>query len=322
MSRRPELGFQDDGALLTPGAARSALLDEMKKAGATRLRANAVWGQVFKNGGYDWSALDSLVNDARARGIKPQLTLVGTPRYMAGKADERLSWRHADPAVAGRFAQDAAQHFKGRVDRYSAWNEPNLDTFLADRSAKRYRALYQAMRQGIRGVDPHAQVMLGELMPGNSHDPSPKDSAHAANFLQRMFAAGNRPLRAEGLALHPYGFGGEAAGGHGGPDTYLGINQLRQAQRLLATAQRRGQLQTNRGGRVPLYLTEYGISRDAVRDPARRAGLLARAQRAARQAGARELVYYQMRPSAHGSGWDTATDPRHVRAALARMARR
>lgn len=320
--RRPELGFQDDGALLTAGPARNALLDAMKKAGATRLRANAIWGQVARNGGYDWSALDSLVNEAGARGIRTQLTLMGTPRYMAQSRpgiDTRLSWRHADPAAAGKFAEAAAQHFKGRVDRYSAWNEPNLETFLADRSPKRYRALYQAMRRGIKGVDAHAQVMLGELMPGASGNPNPHAGAQAANFLQRVLAAGPGTLRSEGLALHPYGWQGERAGAKSGaPGTYLGINQLGAAQHLLAVAQRSGRLQTNRGGRVPLYLTEYGIARSQVRDPKARATMLARAYRAAEGAGARELMLYQMAPS-RGSSWDTATDPRHIRAALARV---
>lgn len=139
----------------------------------------------------------------------------------------------------------------------------------------------------------------------------------AANFLRRVLSAGDKPLRAEGFAVHPYGWGGEAPGLHGGPDTYLGINQLGQAQHLLAQMKAQGRFQTASGGQVPLYLTEFGYQRQNVPSAGKRAALLAHAYRAAQQAGAREMTFYQVAPSTTGS-WDTATDPNLIRAAIAR----
>lgn len=316
------LAFQDDALLRADPVTRARVLDQIKAAGGRNLRVNAIWGQLRKGGAYDFGALDQLVNDARARGIRPQLTMLGTPRYMEAQpgVDMGLSYRQANPALAQQFAHDVAQHFAGRVDRYSAWNEPNSKSFLADRSAKRYRQLYQAMRKGVKGVSPQAQVLLGELMPGNSQNTDPNDAAHAANFLRRVFAAGNKPLRSEGLALHAYAFdkNERAAGRSRAPNTYLGINQLEQAQHMLAQAKARGRFQTAAGGQVPLYLTEFGYHTQNVPNEAVRARLFAAGFEAARKAGARQILSYQAMPSRTPDSWDTSTRPLAIRSALQR----
>lgn len=312
---KPALAFQDDALLKADPATLARALDQMKAAGGRNLRVNAIWGQLRKGNTYDWAAIDRLVNEAGSRGLAPQITVVGTPRYMT-TGDQRLSWRSANPGLAGAFARDVATHFKGRVNRYSAWNEPNLQTFLADRSPTRYRQIYQAMRAGIRQVSPQAQVLLGEVMPGNSQSSNVHDPAMAANFLRHVFDAGSKPLRAEGLALHAYGWGGQAPGLHGGPNTYLGINQLDRAQALLEEMKQRGRFQTAQGGRVPLYLTEFGYQHRNVPNEAVRARLFAEGYRAARKAGARQLLSYQTMPSKQNSSWDTSTRPMAIRSAL------
>jgi hypothetical protein len=202
----PALAFQDDALLNADPATINRTLDQMKAAGARNLRVNAIYGQSRANGAYDWSKLDTLVNAARARGIAPQMTLMGTPEYMrARNLDMGLSAATPNQNLMGAFARDAATHFRGRVGRYSVWNEPNIASFLAEgenkAGPKLYRQLYQAGYKAIKGADPHAKVLLGELTAGRQ-GADPK--AQALGFLRRVLAAGNKPLRADGLALHPY----------------------------------------------------------------------------------------------------------------------
>jgi hypothetical protein len=129
----PARAFQDDALLSADAATQNHVLDQMRRAGAHDLRLNAIWGQVRKNGAYDWSQLDTLANAARARGIHPQLTLTGTPRYMAARnVDMGLSADTPNQNLMGAFARDAATHFRGRVKRYSIWNEPNIMSFLTE----------------------------------------------------------------------------------------------------------------------------------------------------------------------------------------------
>src|SRR5687768_9286613 len=129
----PSLAFQDDALLEANPLVMNRTLDKMKQAGSKGLRINAIWGQVRKNGAYDWSKIDTLANAAAARGIAPQLTLMGTPAYMkARNLDEALSAGTPNQNLMQAFASEAARHFKGRVGKYSVWNEPNISSFLAE----------------------------------------------------------------------------------------------------------------------------------------------------------------------------------------------
>jgi hypothetical protein len=278
MAKRPELGFQDDAALFGPQ--QNALLDAMKRAGAQDLRLNVMYGRVKKEG---LGAYDQLVNAARARGIHPQMTLMGTPSYAAADWDRRLSDKHTDPRVMQQFAGEIAGHFKGRVGRYSIWNEPNWSGFLAgaDNNPKAagrvYRRLYQGGFKGIKKADKSAQVFLGEVT----------SSPNAKQFLASVLAG--KPLKTAGFAYHPYDQPGK-------PTTTWDIDTLGDLQSTLARYKRQGKLQTAAGKAAPLFLTEFGYQAAEV-PTAQRAAKVARAYNLAKAAGARQFVSYQMAPT-------------------------
>jgi hypothetical protein len=189
---RPRLAFQDDTALQGPNA--NALIAAAKRAGARDARINVIYGRVKAEG---YGAIDQEVNALRAAGIHPQITIMGTPSY-SPHWDQTLSNTHTNPQVARQFAAEVAGHFKGRVGRYSVWNEPNWSGFIsgADKNvkqaARRYRGLYQGMYGGIKGADRSAQVMLGEM----TAQPNAKE------FLKYLLAG--KPLKTAGFAYHPY----------------------------------------------------------------------------------------------------------------------
>ena len=65
----------------------------------------------------------------------------------------------------GQFAQLAAEHFAGRVDRYSVWNEPNWKSWLNPPSGHLYRSLYLKAYAAVRKADPDAKILIGETSP-------------------------------------------------------------------------------------------------------------------------------------------------------------
>lgn len=325
-SRPPILAFQDDGALLAGGRNQGALLDSMRRMHGGRIRLNAIWGQVRKNGGYDFSALDNAVNAARQRGIGVQMTLLGTPTYLQDNhpgVDTALSARTPNAALMGQYARDVAQHFRGRVGTYSIWNEPNVGSFLAqdaDHAAKTYRQLYQHGRGGVKAADPNARVLLGEL---TSQRPEKHGGITTLGFLRRVLAAGDHPLVTDGLALHPYQFSNPNRT-FDNPD-FGGISNLQAVQGALSHAFHSGQLRTAEGSKAPLYITEMGYQRKNM-STAQRAAYMGRAYELAQEAGAREFLAYQMLPSKPGDSWDTSimNSPDQlgaIGAALARAAR-
>jgi hypothetical protein len=178
--------------------------------------------------------LNSMVNAARARGIGVQMTLLGTPTYAPSARTDAVSAYHADPQQFGQWAGQVSKTFAGRVRRYSMWNEPQSSTFLADRSASRYRKLFEAGAGAVRGNVHNAQILLGELMPGYSGDP--KSVGHALPFMQRMLAAGKKPLVADGLAVHPYAWMGEQPDGTSRGPNALGADEREQGSPRRAVA--------------------------------------------------------------------------------------
>ena len=91
---------------------------------------------------------------AAARGIKVQMVLIGPVH-------------RPSPTHYARFVAKVVSHFKGRVDRYSLWNEPNHKAWLQPlASAPRiYRALYVTGYRTIKRIDPRAAVLIGETVP-------------------------------------------------------------------------------------------------------------------------------------------------------------
>lgn len=275
----PALAFQDDAALLTPGPVRDRLLANMRRQGAKNVRLNAIYGRVKAEG---YGAYDDAVNAIRHAGLSPQMTIMGTPAY-SPQWDQTLSAAHQDPRVWQQFAGEVAQHFKGRVKRYSVGNEPNIDAFQAGagnnarQAGRQYRNVYRSGYAGIKHADPGAQVLLGEVT----------SAPNAREFLAGVM--GGKPLKTAGFAYHPYDQPGK-------PTSTWDIDTLNDLQATLGRYKRQGRLQTAQGQAAPLYLTEFGVQQGAG-TKAQRLRMLSRAYTKAAQAGAREFLQYQAVPT-------------------------
>jgi hypothetical protein len=238
---------------------------------------------------YSWRAYDSLAAAAAARGVKLQLDLTG-PAPAFATSDHRVGPTRPSAREFARFATAAARHFRGRVDRYSIWNEPNWVSWLRpQRSASGlYRDLYRSGYAAIKGADPQAKVLIGETAPYYE-----KGKAIAPLAFLRKVACVNgayqrvgscAPLLADGYAHHPYDFGRAPEDARAGPDnvTMGGLSRLTDALDKLSAA---GALQTPDGAAMDLYLTEFGYFARGSRalPPATAAAYLQRAFEAARK---------------------------------------
>src|SRR3954471_13741584 len=149
-----ELALQDDPVFVDQRwMQRDVALDHAVELGVTRIRVNVLWARLLvadadtrktpKTVTYDFSRIDALEAAAAARGIKLQLTIAGpAPAWATG--NHRAGNYRPDAAKYGAFVKTVVTHFKGRVDRYAIWNEPNWNTWLLPgRTApSQYRAVY------------------------------------------------------------------------------------------------------------------------------------------------------------------------------------
>jgi hypothetical protein len=215
-----------------------------------------------------------------------------------------------DAVKFGRFARAVAQHFEGRVDRYSIWNEPNWNTWLspARQAASLYRKLYRAGYAAVKAVDPNAQVLIGELAPiGGGRAIAP------LQFLRALTPRGSAPLKADGFALHPYQFTSAPAVAAGKPDDVT-IGTLGRLTFALDALYRRGALTSSKGGKLNLYLTEFGYLTVGSRrqTPARIAAWMVEAIKLAqRNRRVKELLQYQLIDPPAAALWHSALLNRH-----------
>src|SRR5436305_2238787 len=172
-----EVALQDDAVFLQRSYYdRNTALAQAQQMGVTRLRVLVLWARVPgadanaksppSHPRYDWSAYDSLIDDAARHGIRVQLDLSGpAPAWAAGNHKQGIV--RPDAKLFGDFVAVAVRHFKGRVERYSVWNEPNYVGWLAPLHSgpALYRALYIHAYNAIKTNDPNAQVLIGETAP-------------------------------------------------------------------------------------------------------------------------------------------------------------
>jgi Glycosyl hydrolases family 39 len=69
----------------------------------------------------------------------------------------------AQIAAFTRYAQWMVNHFRGRVEYYEIWNEPNIDYWNPHPSPEEYGTLFKAAAAVVHETDPKAKVVFGGL---------------------------------------------------------------------------------------------------------------------------------------------------------------
>jgi hypothetical protein len=305
-----EVALQDDAVFLQRSYYdRETALTQAQQMGVTRLRVLVLWARVPgaepdakkppAHPHYDWSAYDSLIDDAAKHGIRLQLDVSGpAPAWATGSHKQGVV--KPDGKLFGEFAGEAARHFKGRVDRYSIWNEPNYVGWLAPQRSEPslYRALYTHAYSAIKQADPNAQVLIGETAPyaETGRALAPLDFLRAVTCRNQIYAPVKHcaPLRADGYAHHPYEFAKPPQAPYPGADNVT-IGSL---PRLTGALDRLAQVKallTPDGKPLDVYLTEFGYfaTGPVAVPPAKRAAYLKTAfQIAQRNPRVRQMLQY------------------------------
>jgi hypothetical protein len=317
---RMELALQDDPVFLhTDYYDRDRALTQAREMGVTRLRVSLGWASslgaqstrrtVPSQPSYDFSRHDDLIDAAAAYGIRLQINLIPpAPAWATG--DRKVGVERPNPKRFAHFARAAAQHFKGRVNRLAVSNEPNHVGWLTPQrtAAEQYRRLYLAAYKEIKRVDPSIEVLIGELVPYKNGSRSSAPLLFLRQLTCTRTASGTpglrgyrmrkrgscTPLRADGLAHHPYEYRGPPERSYPGTDNVT-IGTL---NRLTSTLNELGRLRvltTPKRKPLDVFITEFGYfgaGRNSHPD-ARRASYLRRSyQLAQRNPDVRQMTQY------------------------------
>jgi hypothetical protein len=273
-ARGMEIALQDDPVFVGRSYFnREKGFAHARALGVTRLRVNASWAFTLTKArqrakskpaglSYSFGTLDSVVDAAARYGIRVHLSATGPAPAWATR-NRRLGNYRPNQAEFAAFVSALAAHMKGRVDRYSIWNEPNWRTWLGPlRSAPaQYRGLYSRGYNAIKAADPGAKVLIGETAPYAQRGRSTAPIA----FLRSVACVNKRyrrvrrctKLKADGYAHHPYYFSKSPRFRYPGKDNAT-MGTLRNLTRALDRLSRSGQIRRNGGGKLGLYLTEFG----------------------------------------------------------------
>jgi hypothetical protein len=190
-----QFGIQDDAWLeFGPGrlSDRAAKLDRL---GLDVVRVTLNWHRAEpRPGRYQWARSDRLLGALRTRGLRPIVTVWGSPGWANGGGLPNVA--PTTGADFQRFTQAAAQRYRF-VQDWIMWNEPNKVTWLKPASARTYVAkILNPGFRGIKAVNRRARVAGGATGPTAG-----RGGVTPVDFIRAMDGAG---ALLDVYAHHPY----------------------------------------------------------------------------------------------------------------------
>ena len=190
-------------------AKRDRQLQMMADAGFRWIRQQFPWYDIEIAGKGDfqdcrhppcksaWEKYDNIVDLAEQHGISVIARLDAPPKWVHQNGAQSTPGDFAPPANFddyGDYVAAVADRYKGRVQYYQIWNEPNNYPEWGEQPVNPEdftRLLCTAYRR-IKEVDPNAKVLAPALTPTISLEPGPGPGTGLNDliFLQRMYDAG------------------------------------------------------------------------------------------------------------------------------------
>ena len=183
--------------------ADDALLRQAREIGFSAVVQVLSWEELEPTRGeWHWEYPDFLARAAAFYGLALILRLDHPPEWASREGDGGQDLPFDEEAYFD-FAEAVAHRYRGGVQAYIIWNEPNLvSEWGASPDPAAYARLLQGAYRTIKQEDPFAVVVSAGLASTNGQNAQAVDDRL---FLERMYQAGARPFF-DVLGAHPYGF--------------------------------------------------------------------------------------------------------------------
>lgn len=159
----PKTGPDQDPYGINIHLAPDTVIDKLAQAGVTWVRCDFNWKILEPNakGQFDWTEPDRIVARTQANGQRIFATLAYTPGWANGGQDGSVP--AANPRDFYDFVYAVVSRYKGKIDHWGMWNEPNLDLFW---KGTRDQYIQDVLRNGAdaaKAADPGCFVLGPEL---------------------------------------------------------------------------------------------------------------------------------------------------------------
>lgn len=187
------------------------------------------WRDVesIEKGNYDWYRVDKMVEMTNAAGLKmiaridrpPVWAIIEYENDGIRVTENQPPYRLSD---LGDFCSALAARYKGRIQAYQIWNEPNLSREWGELSPDpiQYVELLEVCYEAIKAADPDAIVISASLAPtGNTPPLAMPDDQFLIEFYE---AGGGEFFDVLGLNAPGYMAPPEISPDETGPDSPYG----------------------------------------------------------------------------------------------------
>jgi len=179
-------------------------LGMIRDAGFTWVKQTFGWRDIegAGKGQFDWSRTDRILQQVDKYGLHIVVRLDSQPQWagggypLVGPPDNLQDFADFCSALATRY--------KGRIDAYEIWNEPNLAREWGGKTPNpaEYVALLRVAYQAIKAADPQAIVITAGLSPTGTQPPTAMPDT---DYLRGMYQAGMKGSY-DVLGLHAPGY--------------------------------------------------------------------------------------------------------------------
>jgi hypothetical protein len=234
------------------GSDRQTAFGMAQAAGATYVRLSVDWQALAPatqptgaaasdptSPGYNWTGLDSVLEQADAAGLTPILDISTVPDWAYATKPKAPNAGTPRASDLGDFAKALATHYDGTTPGapaehvFQVWNEPNLSLDLNPVNGSAYRNMVNAVADAVHAVDPANLVVAGGLDPfGHPKKKGQKWYSTAPLAYMRSLlclskgahphATCSKPIKFDVWSHHPYTFGGPFGHAKNPDDVELG----------------------------------------------------------------------------------------------------
>ena len=176
----------------------------MQDAGFRWVKQEFAWREIegAGKGAFDWERTDRVMDQIDAHGLNVIARLGVQPQWAGGGYPEVGPPNNLQDFAD--FAAAVATRYKGRIDAYQVWNEPNLAREWGNSppNAAEYTEMLKAVYNAIKQVDPHPIIISAGLAPTTRNDDVARPDIY---FIQEMYDAGAKPYF-DALGAHGAGY--------------------------------------------------------------------------------------------------------------------
>jgi len=190
-------------------------LDIIAESGIEAIRVDFPWIDIEQEDDeFYWDSFDKIVDLCEERELEI-VAIVGYSPYWASTNKEEDDFAFYPPKNAeefGEFIKEASSRYKGRVNTWEIWNEPNLSLFFKGYDPEVYFPLLEEAFISAKYGDPNSIVLIGGL--ANDPDITGLPGMNPEEFLEKIYILGGEEY-SDAAAIHPY------------TDPYQGLSTLR-----------------------------------------------------------------------------------------------